>query len=132
MKWQVISFLAILKSAQKKKKKYKWNECVPTQSRVGDSIHLQDEVVFKENVADDGEQVDQDESQHCCEHDGASITGYTLYYIQQRLLSVYQVEQLQKTKRVRCAAIFTSKREQDLLGIQKWEKKTHSGISCKN
>lgn len=101
-----------------------------TQSRVGDSIHLQDEVVFKENVADDGEQVHQDESQHCCEYNGASITGHALYYIQQRLLSVYQVEQLQKTKRVRCAAIFTS-------NVSKicWEyrsgKKTHSGISCK-
>lgn len=128
MKWQVIGFLAILKSAQKKKNK--WNECVLTQSRVGDSIHLQDEVIFKENVADNGEQVDQDKSQHCCEHDGASITGHALYYIQQRLLSVYQVEQLQKTKRVRCAAIFISSVSKICLENRSG-KKTHSGISCK-
>lgn len=71
-------------------------ESALTQSCVGDTIHLQDEVIFEENVANDGEEVDQDERQHSGKHDGASITGHTLDYIQQGLFSVYQVKQLQK------------------------------------
>lgn len=74
----------------------KWQEPVLTQSRVGDTIHLQDEVVFEENVANNGEQVDQDESQDSGEHDRASVAGHTLDYIQQCLFPVYQVEQLQR------------------------------------
>ncbi|TNN81363.1 hypothetical protein EYF80_008419 [Liparis tanakae] len=38
------------------------------QSCVGDTIHLQDEVIFEENVANDGEEVDQDERQHSVTH----------------------------------------------------------------
>lgn len=83
---------------------------VLTQGCVGDTIHLQDEVVFEENVANDGEQVDEDERQHGGEHDGASVTSHTLDHVQQRLLSVDEVEQLprqskHKTKGARRAAI---------------------------
>ena len=69
---------------------------VLTPGCVGDTIHLQDEVVFEENVANNGEQVDQDESQHSGQYNGASITCHTLDYIQQCLFSVHQVKQLQR------------------------------------
>lgn len=67
-----------------------------TRSGVGDAVHLQDEVILEENVADDGEQVDQDESQHGGQHDGAAIAGHTLDHVQERLLSVHEVEKLQE------------------------------------
>lgn len=79
------------KQTNKQHERYK---SVLTQGCVGDAIHLQDEVVFEENVANDGEQVDEDERQHSGEHDGASVTSHTLDHVQQRLLSVYEVEQL--------------------------------------
>lgn len=69
---------------------------VLTQGCIGDTIHLKDEVVFEENVANNGEQVDQDESQHSSQHNGASISCHTLNYIQQGLFSVHQVKQLQR------------------------------------
>lgn len=74
----------------------KRQESALTQSCVGDTIHLQDEVVFEENVADDGEQVDQDESQHGGEHDGAAVTSHALDHVEQSLFSVHQVEQLER------------------------------------
>lgn len=73
-------------------------QLVLTQGCIRDPIHLQDEVIFEEDVTNNGEQVDQDESQHCSEHDGASITCHTFDYIQQSLFPVYQVEQLQRGK----------------------------------
>lgn len=69
-------------------------QSVLTQGCVGDAVDLQDEVIFEEDVANDGEQVDQDESQHSSEHNGASVTRNTLDYIQQGLLPVYQVKKL--------------------------------------
>lgn len=53
-----------------------------TQGRVGETIHLQDEVIFEEDVANNGEQVDQDESEHSSQHDRASVTRHTLDHIQ--------------------------------------------------
>lgn len=85
------SDLCIVTATSKKTK----NEGFLTRGRVGDPIHLQDEVVFEENVADDGEQVDEDESQHGREHDGAPVTCHALDDVQQSLFSVDQVEQLQ-------------------------------------
>lgn len=70
----------------------KLTECLLTHGCVWNPIHLQDEVIFEEDVANNGEQVDQDESQHRGKYDGASITCHTLYYIQQGLFSVYQVK----------------------------------------
>lgn len=67
-----------------------------TRSCVGDSVHLQDEVILEENVADDGEQVDQDESQHSGQHNRAPVASHTLDHVQQRLLSVHEVKKLQK------------------------------------
>lgn len=67
-----------------------------THGCVGDKIHLQDEVIFEENVANDGEQIDQNESEHGGQHDGASVTSHALDYIQQGLLSVHQVKELRK------------------------------------
>ena len=70
----------------------KCQKSVLTQSCIGDTIHLQDEVVFKENVTNDGEQVNQDERQHGGENNGASISSHALDHIQQRLFSVHKVE----------------------------------------
>lgn len=71
-------------------------ESALTRSGVGDAVHLQDEVVLEENVADDGEQVDQDESQHGGQHDGAPVPSHTLDHVQQRLLPVDEVEELRE------------------------------------
>lgn len=71
-------------------------QCVLTQGCVRDSIDLQDEVIFEEYVANDGKQVDQNESEYSGQHNGASVTSHTLDYIQQGLFSVYQVKQLQR------------------------------------
>lgn len=67
-----------------------------TRSCIGDSVHLQDEVVLEENVANDGEQVDQDESKHSGQHNGAPVASHALDHVQQRFLSVHKVEKLQK------------------------------------
>lgn len=74
----------------------KRQESTLTRSCVGDAVHLQDEIILEENVADDGEQVDQDESQHGGQHDGAAVAGHTLDHVQQRLLSVHEVKKLQE------------------------------------
>lgn len=74
----------------------KRQESTLTGSCVGDAVHLQDEVILEENVADNGEQVDQDESQHSGQHDGAPVAGHTLDHVQQRLLSVHEVKKLQR------------------------------------
>lgn len=74
----------------------KRQESTLTRSCVGDSVHLQDEVVLEENVANDGEQVDQDESQHSGQHNGAPVACHALDHVQQRLLSVHKVEKLRK------------------------------------
>ena len=71
-------------------------QSVLTLGCVGNTVHLQDEVIFEKDVANNREQVDQYESEHSRQHDGASITGHTLDYIQQGLFSVYQVKQLQR------------------------------------
>lgn len=70
----------------------KRQESTLTRGCVGDSVHLQDEVVLEENVADDGEQVDQDESQYGGQHNGAPVARHALDHVQQRLLSVHKVE----------------------------------------
>lgn len=70
----------------------KRQESTLTRGCVGDSVHLQDEVVLEENVADDGEEVDQDESQHGGQHNGAPVARHALDHVQQRLLSVHKVE----------------------------------------
>lgn len=67
----------------------KRQESTLTRGCVGDSVHLQDEVVLEENVSDDGEQVDQDESQHGGQHNGAPVARHALDHVQQRLLSVH-------------------------------------------
>lgn len=69
---------------------------VLTQRRIGYQIHLQDEVIFEEDVANNGKQVDQDESQDSGEHDGASITCHAFDDVQQSLFPVHQVKQLHR------------------------------------
>ena len=66
-----------------------------TERGVGQAVHLQDEVVLEEDIAHDGEEVDQDEGQHGRQHDGAPVARHALDHVQQRLLAVHQVEQLQ-------------------------------------
>lgn len=59
------------------------------------SVHFHGEVVLQEEEADNREEVDQDECQHCREYDGATIASHTLDDIEQRLFSVHQVKELQ-------------------------------------
>lgn len=55
---------------------------VHTECSVRDSVHSQYEVVLKDNVADDGEQVDKDEREHSSEHDRAPVSRHTLNHVQ--------------------------------------------------
>ena len=70
-----------------------------TEGGVGDAVHLQDEVVLEEDVAHDGEQVDQDERQHGRQHDGAAVARHALDHVQQGLLPVHQVKELPGRRR---------------------------------
>lgn len=68
-------------------------ECV-TQSAVGDAVHLQDEVILKEHVSNNREEVDQDQTQNSCQDNRAAVSGHTLDYVQKSLFPVHQVKQL--------------------------------------
>lgn len=68
-----------------------------TQSGVRDTVHLQYKIIFKEDVAHDGEEINQDKSQHSSEDDGATVSCHTFNHIQQCFLSVHQVKQLEHT-----------------------------------
>lgn len=67
------------------------------QGLVGELVHLQDEVILEEEVAHDGEEVDQDESQHGGQDDGAPVARDALDDVEQRLLPVHQVKELGTT-----------------------------------
>lgn len=58
------------------------------------SVHLHAEVIFEEQKANDREEVDEKDGQNGRQNDGAAIPRYTLYHVEQRLLSDHQVEQL--------------------------------------
>lgn len=44
-------------------------------------VNLHDKVIFQEEEANDGEEINQDESKHCSEDNWTSIPGYTFYHI---------------------------------------------------
>lgn len=44
---------------------------------VGQWINFHDEVIFQEEEAHNGEEVDKDEGQEGCQQDGASIASHT-------------------------------------------------------
>lgn len=67
-----------------------------TQSFIRYSVHSQDEVIFKDDISHDGEEVDQDESQYSGQNDGAAVPGDALDDVQQRLFSVDQVKELRR------------------------------------
>lgn len=73
----------------------------PTECLVGYPVHGQNEIVFEEDVAHDGEEIDQDEGQHSSENNGAAIAGDALYYVEQGFLSVNQIKELQRESRSR-------------------------------
>lgn len=66
-----------------------------TQSFVGYPVNSQNKIVFEEDIAHNGEEVDEDESQHSCQNNGAAVAGYTLYYVQQSLFSINQIKELE-------------------------------------
>ncbi len=68
--------------------------CV-TQSAVGDAVHLQDEVILKEHISNNGEEVDQDQAQNSRQDNRAAISSHTLDNVQKSLFPVHQVKQLQ-------------------------------------
>lgn len=49
-----------------------------TKSFIGYPVHVQDEVILEDDVSNDGEEVDQDESQDGGQNDRAAVPGYTL------------------------------------------------------
>lgn len=55
-------------------------------------IHLHDEVIPEAQKAHNGEEVDQDDGQHCSQENGASITRHTLDDIEKGFLTVDQVK----------------------------------------
>lgn len=67
--------------------------CV-TQGVVWDAIYFQNKVIFKEHITHNREEVDQDQAQDSCQHDGTAISSDTLDDVQQSLLPVHQVKQL--------------------------------------
>lgn len=49
-----------------------------TKSFIGYPVHVQDEVILEDDVSNDGEEVDQDESQDGGQDDRAAVPGYAL------------------------------------------------------
>ena len=60
----------------------------------GQPVHLKYEVILKEEEADDGEEVDQDEGQQGGQQDGAAVSGHTLDDVEQCLFAVDEVKEL--------------------------------------
>lgn len=67
-----------------------------TECFVGYPVDGQDEVVFEENVTHNGEEIDEDKSQHGREDDGAAVAGDAFYHVQQGLFSVHQIKELER------------------------------------
>lgn len=70
-----------------------WDWCFYFQS-----VHFHGEVILQEKEANDGEQVDQDESQDRGQDDGAAIASDAFDDVQQGLFSVHQIKELQRQK----------------------------------
>ncbi len=49
-----------------------------TKSFIGYPVHVQDEVILEDDVSNNGEEVDQDKSQHGGQNDRAAVPGYAL------------------------------------------------------
>lgn len=95
-----------------------------TQSFIRYSVHVQDEVIFKDDVSHNGEEVDQDESQHSGQNDGAAVPGDALDDVQQRLLSVDQVKELRRVK-WDCVCIYTIHVGESVRGEKAVKSDTH-------
>lgn len=67
---------------------------LPTECFIGYPVHGQNEIVFEEDVAHDGEEIDEDEGEHGGENDGAAVAGHALYYVEQGFLPVNQIKEL--------------------------------------
>lgn len=68
--------------------------CEFTCSDLQQRVDLHDEVLLQAEETNDGEKVDENESEQRRQQDGATVTSHTLYHVKQRLLSVDQVKQL--------------------------------------
>lgn len=68
--------------------------CEVTCSDLRQRVDLHDEVLLQAEEADDGEEVDEDESEQRRQQDGATVTSHALYHVKQCLLPVDQVKQL--------------------------------------
>ncbi|TRY94884.1 hypothetical protein DNTS_032985 [Danionella cerebrum] len=51
-----------------------------TKSFIGYPVDIEDEIILEDNVAYNGEEIDQDEGQYSSQHDGATVPGHTLDY----------------------------------------------------
>lgn len=98
-----------------------------TQCFVRYPVDSQDEIVFEEDIAHNGEEVDEDKSQHGCQNNGTAISGHALYYVQQGLFSVNQIKELQEEEEVRCVWEMCKKKRTLSLYLKIWPNKGCSG-----
>ena len=59
-------------------------------------IDLHEKVVLEEDVAENGEQVDENNGQEGCQQDGPAVLGHRLDHVAQRFFSVHYVQHLQQ------------------------------------
>ena len=57
-------------------------------------VDLYEEVVLEEDEANDGEEVDEDDSEDGCQQDGAAVLCHRPDHVQQCLLPIHNVQQL--------------------------------------
>ncbi len=56
------------------------------------AVHLHQEVVTEEHESHDGEEIDEDDGQDGCQQDGATVLGHGPDHVEQRLLTVHDVQ----------------------------------------
>lgn len=119
--------LCVSRQENEKKCVFQRTECF-----VGYPVDSQNEIVFEKDIAHNGEEVDEDKSQHGCQNNGAAIAGHTLYYVQQGLLSVNQIKELERGRIQRCVSSTCVENVQGnergvCVNVSMWANKGHCG-----
>lgn len=55
-------------------------------------------VILEENIANDREEIDENQCQNSCEYDRSSVSGHRADHIQQGLFAIDDIEKLLMTK----------------------------------
>lgn len=74
---------------------FRSRRCVVTCGDLRQRVDLHDEILLQAEEADDGEEVDEDESEQRRQQDGATVPSDALNHVEQSLLPVDEVKQLQ-------------------------------------